>query len=61
MIYNTFIFNCNGNGCEERGEFTNMKEARRTGWGIAPDNNTCLCPKCMAKERIKANFKIKFK
>lgn len=59
MIYNTFIFNCNG--CEEIEEFENLKAARKTGWGIAPDNNTCLCPKCMAKERIKARFKVKFK
>lgn len=59
MIYNTFIFNCNC--CEGRDEFENLKSARKFGWGIAPDNNTCLCPNCMKKEEAKPNFKIKFK
>lgn len=59
MIYSTFIFTCNG--CEERNEYESKQEAHKCGWGIADDKNTCLCPKCMARERLKKHFKVKFK
>lgn len=59
MIYTTLVFMCNG--CKAMDEYEDTRTARKAGWGIADDKNTCLCPSCMRRERIKEYFKVKFK